>query len=280
MRKVHVNRIKKAVRDLSVRANIVMRKDIEEAIRRSIDRETKPRAKDILHVLLENASIAKREELALCQDTGVVVVDIQLGQEVKIIGGDLKKAINDGVREGYRKASFRNSIVLDPLLRKGDTRSTPCIIYTDIVKGDKVKITVSPKGFGSENKSKIKMFNPTDGKEEIKKFVLGTLKDAGPNACPPFILGIGIGGSFEKAAMLAKKALLEPINKRNPKPHLEKLKNEILKEANRLNIGPMGLGGRTTCLGVNILDAPTHIAGLPVAVNVGCHSTRSKTVII
>ncbi|NQT23060.1 MAG: fumarate hydratase, partial [Candidatus Omnitrophica bacterium] len=254
--------------------------DIEKALRRALEKETKKNAKNILKILLENANIARNEKIAICQDTGIVVCDIRIGQDVKIIGGDLKKAINDGVNEGYKKGYFRKSVVNDPILRKGPSGYIPAVIYTDVVRGNKMEITVSPKGFGSENKSKIKMLNPTDGIEKIKEFIISVVKEAGANACPPFILGIGIGGSFDKAALLSKRALFRPIHKRNPKPHLKKLENEILIAVNRLNIGPMGLGGKTTCLGVNIMDAPTHIAGLPVAVNVGCHATRSVSKVI
>ncbi len=279
MRRINANRIKNIVSELCISANTVLRKDIEKALRSGLKKETKKLAKSILKILLDNARIAKCEQLAICQDTGIVIVHIQLGQAVRIIGGDLEKAVNEGVKEGYKRGCFRKSIISDPVLR-GNAKHTPAIIYIDIVKGDKIKITVSPKGFGSENKSKIKMLNPTDGVREIKNLVLDAVKVAGPDACPPFILGIGIGGSFEKAAILAKKALLEPIDRKNAKPHLKKLEDEVLRAINRLNIGPMGLGGKTTCLGVNIMDAPTHIAGLPVAVNVGCHATRSKTIII
>ena len=279
MRRINVNRIKNIVSELCISANTVLRKDIEKALRSGLKKETKKLAKSILKILLDNIRIAKREQLAICQDTGIVIVHIQLGQAVTIIGGDLEKAVNEGVEEGYKRGCFRRSIISDPVLR-GNAKYIPAIIYIDIVKGPHVKITVSPKGFGSENKSKIKMLSPTDGVKEIKNLVLDTVKVAGPDACPPFIIGIGIGGSFEKAAILAKKALLEPIDRKNAKPHLKKLEDEISREINRLNIGPMGLGGKTTCLGVNIMDAPTHIAGLPVAVNVGCHATRSKTVLI
>lgn len=280
MRKISVNRVKNLVSRLCIDANIYLRRDIERAIRQAIKKETNKKAKYILGVLLKNADIARRDGLAICQDTGLVVVDISLGRDVRLLGGDLEKAINDGVKSGYKKGYFRKSVVLDPIFRKASPVSIPAIIYINLVKGNKVKVTVSPKGFGSENKSKIKMLNPTDGKNAIMDFVLNTVKEAGPNACPPFILGIGIGGTFEKAALLAKKALFRPIDKGNRKPQIKKIENEILKEINKLNIGPMGLGGKTTCLGVNILDAPTHIAGLPVAVNISCHVTRSKTAVI
>ena len=280
MRKINVREIRNTVRDLCISANVKLRKDIREALKKSIKKETKPRAKYILKILLENADVAEREDLAICQDTGLAVIDLALGQDVRLLGGDLIKAINNGVKDGYNKGYFRRSVVLDPLTRRKTPVSSPAVIYVNIVKGNKVKITVSPKGFGSENKSKIKMLNPTDGEKGIKEFVLNTVKEAGPNACPPFILGVGIGGTFDGAALLAKKALFRNINKRNPKWEIRKLENNILKAINKLNIGPMGLGGKTTCLGVNISVAPTHIAGLPVAVNVSCHATRSKTAVI
>jgi len=269
--------IRKAVSSMCIEANTVLRKDIKRALKKALKKETRKIAKDVLTILLKNADIAKNEKIAICQDTGIVISDVQLGQDVRIEGGDLTQAITKGVEEGYKKGYFRKSIVKDPVLRKGPSGYAPAIIYTDIVKGSKVKITVSPKGFGSENKSRISMLNPTDGPEEIKKFVIFIVKEAGPQACPPFVLGIGIGGSFDKAALLSKRALFRSIDKRNPKSHLRHLEKEILEEVNRLNIGPMGLGGKTTCLGVNILDYPTHIAGLPVAINIGCHATRSVT---
>jgi fumarate hydratase subunit alpha len=280
MRKINVKEIKNAASRLSIEANINLREDIRKAIKSALTKETDKRARRILEIILENAYIARDEKIAMCQDTGLVVVDIELGQDVSLVGGDLTKAINDGIKSGYAKGSFRKSAVMDPVSRKGASAYVPAVIYTEIVKGSKVKITVSPKGFGSENKSKIKMFNPTDGKKEIEAFVLDTVKAAGPDACPPYIIGIGIGGTFDKAAVLSKKALFRPVNKHNPKPEIKKMEEDIFNAVNKSGTGPMGLGGKTTCLGVSILDAPTHIAGLPVAVNVSCHATRSKTVII
>ena len=280
MRKVHVKEIKKTVSDLCIRANTILRKDIENAIRRSIDKEKDKKSKRLLGILIDNARIARKERLAICQDTGIVVCDIEIGQDVRLIGGGFKKAINEGVREGYKKGFFRKSIVKDPILRKGAPEAFPAVIHMDIVKGKRIEIIVSPKGFGSENKSRIKMFTPTADISTIKKFVVETVKEAGADACPPFIIGVGIGGTFDKAAMLSKKALYRPIDIRNPKRHIRKLEIEIMEAVSKLKIGPMGLGGRTTCLGVNILDAPTHIAGLPVAVNIGCHATRSAGIII
>jgi len=280
VREINVNEIRKKIAGLSVQANTVLRDDIEKALQKAVSKEKNSRAKGILKILLENAEIARREKIAICQDTGIVLVDMEIGQDINLKGGDLKKAVDAGIKEGYSRGYFRKSVILDPILRNKGSDYIPSIIYTDIVKGNKIRLAISPKGFGSENKSRLKMFNPTDDKEKIIKFILDTVRNAGADACPPFILGIGIGGSFEKAALLAKKALLKPIDKRNSKPHLRRLEDEILEKVNKLNIGPMGLGGSTTCLGVNILDAPTHIAGLPVAVNVGCHATRSATAII
>ena len=280
MREISVNKIKNVVSRLCIEANINLRQDIFRAMKRAFKKETKARAKYILKILLQNAEIAKEERRALCQDTGVVAVYVRIGQGVKLVGGDLKKAIDAGVKEGYKKGALRKSVVKSPLVRVNTSTNTPSIIYTDIVKGNRLAITVAPKGFGSENKSAIKMLNPTDGEGEIIDFVLESVKNAGPDACPPYILGIGLGGTFDKAASLAKEALILPVARPNPKRYLRKLENTILDRVNRLGIGPMGLGGKTTALGVNILEYPTHIAGLPVAVSVGCHATRSARRII
>jgi len=275
MREVTVSKIKDAVRDLCLKANFELRVDVLKAIRQALRKETSPRAKNILKSIIENARLAKQKKIALCQDTGMVFVHLEIGRDVALVGGDLQRAINDGVSQAYISGCLRKSVVADPLLRQNTATNTPCIIVTNIVEGDKVKIEVSPKGFGSENKSAIKMFKPTASVEEIKRFIIDVTRQAGPDACPPFILGIGIGGSFNTAALLAKKALFRPIDKKNPKKHIAQLERELLKEINSLGIGPMGLGGKTTVLGVNILEYPTHIAGLPVAVNVSCHATRS-----
>ena len=280
MRKIRVLKIRDAVRDLCLEANFVLRKDILAALKKAISKETLTRARNILKSIVENARVARDERLAICQDTGMVSVFLEIGQGVVFTGGDLEKAVNDGVKEAYKKGCLRKSIVGDPLIRKNTKTNTPCVLHTAIIKGNKVKIAVSPKGFGSENKSKIMMFKPTASVDEIKKFVLEVVRAAGPDACPPFVVGVGMGGTFEKAAYLAKKALLRPVDKRNPKKHLAKLENDILREINASGIGPMGLGGRTTALGVNISEYPTHIAGLPVAVNVSCHATRSAECVI
>ena len=280
MRKINVKKIKDTVSRLCIESNVKLREDIKCAIKTALLKETNKIAKGILKILLQNAKIAETEHRALCQDTGIVSTYVRIGQGITLVGGTLESAINKGVREGYEKAFLRKSVVRSPLSRINTSTNTPSLIYTDIIKGDKLKITVMPKGFGSENKSKIKMLNPTDGEKEIISFVLEVLKEAGPDACPPYILGIGLGGTFDKASFLAKEALLLPIDKPNPKKHLRKLENTILEKANKLGIGPMGLGGKTTCLGVNIQEYPTHIAGLPVAVNVGCHITRSSSAVI
>ncbi|NQU94772.1 MAG: fumarate hydratase [Candidatus Omnitrophica bacterium] len=277
MRKINVNIIKKAVSELCIQANMNLRHDIKKAMKKALRGETNKRAKRVLEILLRNAEIARKEKRALCQDTGLVSVYIRIGQNVKLAGGDLKAAIDGGVKEGYQKGFLRKSVVKSALLRVNTNTNTPSVIHTEIVKGDKLKITVVPKGFGSENKSKIEMLKPTNGEKEIIDFVLETTKAAGPDACPPYILGIGLGGSFDKAASLAKEALISSIDKPNPRKSLKKLENTILKKINKLGIGPMGLGGKTTCLGVNILEYPTHIAGLPVAINVSCHVTRSAS---
>jgi len=275
MRKIHVSKIKEAVCELCLKANFELRPDVLAALKRAVRRETNKRARSILSDIIENAKIAKAKRLAICQDTGMVVVFVEIGRDVAFVGGDLKKAINDGVKEAYRKGYLRKSVVDDPLLRKNTGSNTPCVVMTDLVEGSRVRMAVSPKGFGSENKSAIKMFRPTQSAEDIKKFVKDVVKLAGPDACPPLMLGVGIGGTFDKAASLAKRALLRPIGKPNSKAHIAKLEKELLGEINSLNIGPMGLGGKTTVLGINIEEFPTHIAGLPVAVNVSCHATRS-----
>lgn len=275
MREINVLKIKEAVTGLFLKANFELRKDVLAALKAAFRKETDGRAKNILRSMVENARIARAKRVAICQDTGVAFVHMDIGQGVGLVGGALKKAVDDGVEEAYRKGCLRKSIVDDPVIRNNTRTNTPSTLVTDIVPGDGVRISVSPKGFGSENKSMIKMFRPTASIEEVKEFILDVVKRAGPDACPPLILGIGMGGTFDSAAHMAKMALLRPIDKRNPKRHIAKLERELLKDINALGIGPMGLGGKTTVLGINILEAPTHIAGLPVAVNVGCHVTRS-----
>lgn len=280
MREVNVSKIRDIVRELCLKANFELRKDILRALKSSLSKERDARAKKILKVLIENASLARKHRIAICQDTGILVVHLEIGQDVALFGGSLASMIDEGVEEAYRKGYLRKSVVDDAILRRNTGTNTPAISYVDMVDGDRVKITVSPKGFGSENKSMIKMFRPTDSVEKIKGFIIETVKMAGADACPPLVLGIGIGGTFERCAYLAKKALLRPIDRRNPKKHIAKLERGLIKDINSLGIGPMGLGGRTTVLGVNILEAHTHIAGLPVAVNVSCHATRSAEKVI
>lgn len=280
MRKMRVSKIKAAVKRLALKANFDLRKDVLDALRKAAKKETNRRARNIIGSIIENAALAKKKKIAICQDTGVVSVFLEIGREVALVGGNFEKAINDGVREAYREGYLRKSVVDDPIIRTNTGTNTPSVIHAAIVEGNKVKITVSPKGFGSENKSRIMMFNPTAPIGEIKEFVIDTALKAGPNACPPLILGIGMGGTFDKAAHLAKKALLRPINRPNPNRHIRKLERELLDAINRTGMGPMGLGGRTTVLGVNIIENPTHIAGFPVAVNVSCHATRSAEAVL
>ena len=280
MRKISVSKIKDAVRDLCLKANFELRKDILHALKAGLAKETDRRARGILKSIIENAKIARTDRIAICQDTGMVYVHIDLGQQVALVGGGLRKAVNEGVKEAYRKGCLRKSVVADPFIRKNTKTNEPAILVTDIVDGDKVAIEVSPKGFGSENKSRIKMFRPTAPIEEIKSFVIDVVKGASPDACPPLVLGIGIGGTFETAAASAKRALLRPIDRRSAKKHIAGLERELMKEINALGSGPMGLGGRTTVLGVNILEHPVHIAGLSVAVNVSCHAMRSAAKVL
>lgn len=294
MKKITAQQIKKAVTDLSIQANLVLRKDVFSRLREAFSRETNPRAVNILKAVIRNADIAVKEHLAICQDTGMPCVFIELGQGIKI-EGDLNKAVNQGIEAGYKKGFLRNSIIKNPLLR-GKPGYAPALIHYDIVKGNKLKITVFPKGFGCENKTQLRMFNPTVNIEQVKKFIVDTVKCAGPDACPPYIVGVGIGGTADYACLLAKKALLRKLKtqyaqrvhtcqsdmarcaRRNTK--IAKLEAGLLRTINKLNIGPMGLGGKNTALAVNIETYPTHIAGLPVAVNISCHALRSATAVL
>jgi len=281
MRNISVKKIKQAVSGLCIDANTNLRKDVFSALTKAVRAERAGKARRIFEILIENARIAKKERLAICQDTGIVCVYLEIGQEARLAGGSLEKAVNDGVRLGYKKGYFRNSIA-DPLTRKNTGNNAPAVIHTKIVKGDKVRITVVPKGFGCENKNQIKMFMPTADLAEIKKFIIDVVKQAGPDACPPYTIGVGIGGTFEKAAELSKEALLRKVtsHKSQVTSQVAKLEKKLLKEINSLNIGPSGVGGKTTALGVNILTYPTHIAGLPVAVSIGCHAMRFATKIV
>lgn len=277
MRVISANKIRDKVCELCIQANLVLREDVLQALKSVYLKETNKSAKEILDAIVKNASIARKERLAICQDTGLPCVFLEIGRGIRI-AGDLKEAVIKGVELGYRKGCFRQSIVKEPLLRQ-KFGYIPAIIHLDFVKGNKLKITVLPKGFGCENKTQLKMFNPTAKLEKIKKFIVDVVKSAGPDACPPFIVGVGIGGTADYACWLAKKALLRRLNAKRYMSYA-KLELDLLKEINQLNIGPMGLGGRTTCLGVNIETYPTHIAGLPVAVNISCHALRSATRII
>ena len=273
MRELNAAKIRETVTDLCLKANFELRGDVLKALKTALKKETKSRARNILKAVIENAGLAKKKRIAICQDTGFVSVFLEIGNDIAI-KGDLEDAVQKGVEEAYKKGCLRKSVVNDPLIRKNTNSNTPCILNIDIVKGDRLRIVVSPKGFGSENKSAIKMFTPTASEKEIADFVLDTVKNAGAAACPPLILGIGIGGTFDYAAHLSKKALLRPVETGNPKKHFKLLEKYLLKAVNSLGIGPMGLGGKTTALGVNIEEFPTHIAGLPVAVSVSCHATR------
>lgn len=280
MREINVEEIKSQVRDLCIDANLKLSPEMEKAISAAKDTEKNPLAVSILDQLQENMEIAKNDGIPICQDTGMAVFFVELGQDVHIVGGDLTEAINEGVRQGYTEGYLRKSVVGDPLLRENTKDNTPAIIHYDIVPGDKLKITITPKGFGSENMSKLVMLKPADGVDGVKQVVIDAAKNAGPNACPPFVLGVGIGGDFELVAKLAKKALTREPGSHNPQPHIAELEKQLLNEINSLGIGPAGLGGSTTALAVNIETYATHIAGLPIAVNMCCHVDRHKSVVL
>lgn len=276
MREIHISEIISTVRDLCIESNYYLSSDVKEALCNAKENETWTLAENVLDQIILNSNIAKEEDMPICQDTGTACVFVEVGQEVHIVGGLLQDAINEGVRRGYQEGFLRKSVVKDPINRVNTKDNTPAIIYYDIVPGDKIKITVAPKGFGSENMSRIKMLKPSDGLQGVKDFIIETVKLAGPNPCPPIVIGVGIGGTFDKAAYLAKKALIRPLNKRNDEKFYSDLEEELLEIINKLGIGPQGFGGKTTALGLNIETYPTHIAGLPVAVNINCHATRHK----
>ena len=280
MREIHISEIISTVRDLCIESNYYLSSDVKESLCKAKEDETWPLAENVLDQLILNSNIAQKEDMPICQDTGMACVFVEIGQEVHIVGGLLQDAINEGVRRGYEEGYLRKSVVKDPIDRVNTKDNTPAIIYYDIVEGDKVKITVAPKGFGSENMSRIGMLKPADGLEGVKKFIIETVRLAGPNPCPPMVVGVGIGGTFDKAAYLAKKALLRPINIRNSQEFYKNLEEELLEKINELGIGPQGFGGKTTALGLNIETYPTHIAGLPVAVNINCHATRHKDIVL
>lgn len=276
MREIHISKIIEAVKELCVEANYYLSDDVRNTLYHAKKSETWPLAENILEQIILNSDIAKNENKPICQDTGMACVFLEIGQDVHIIGGLLEDAINEGVRRGYDEGFLRKSVVKDPINRINTKDNTPAIIYYDIVPGDKIKITVAPKGFGSENMSRIKMLKPSDGLQGVKDFIIETIKLAGPNPCPPIVIGVGIGGTFDKVAYLSKKALIRPLNVRNKDEFYSNLEKELLEDINNLGIGPQGFGGKTTAIGLNIETYPTHIAGLPVAVNINCHATRHK----
>ncbi len=274
MKKVHTGAIKRLVSRLCVEANVKLRPDVLMALKGAVRKERNRKAKGMLSILVENAEIARKKGLPVCQDTGLAAVFIEMGQDVHIVGGSLESAVNDGLCIGSRKGYLRRSVVKSPLVRKNTGTNAPAIIHVDVVPGNAFRVFVMPKGFGSENKSAIEMLNPTAGEEAIKAFIVRTVKAAGPDACPPYVIGVGIGGTFDYAALMSKKSLMRDIAKRSRDKNVARLEKITLKAINDLNIGVMGLGGNVTALAVNIMTAPTHIAGLPVAVNVSCHATR------
>ena len=280
MREIDINQITDAVAEICIDANLELSAEMKKCIADAGENEDNSLAKQILGQLQENMVIAKEDRIPICQDTGMAVFFVEIGQEVHISGGSLTDAINEGVRKGYTDGYLRKSVVGDPLIRENTKDNTPAIIHYDIVPGDKLKITVTPKGFGSENMSKLVMLKPADGVEGVKKVVIDAAQSAGPNACPPFVIGVGIGGDFELVAKLAKKALTREPGSHNEIPYVAELEKELLDTINSLGIGPAGLGGKTTALAVNIETYATHIAGLPVAVNMCCHVDRHKTVIL
>lgn len=280
MRIISADEITKNIKEMCIEANLILSEDVKGAITCANKKESSELGKQILNTLEENMAIAKADRIPICQDTGMAVVFAKIGQDVHIDGTYIEDAINEGIRQGYEEGYLRKSVVRDPIDRVNTKDNTPGIIHYEIVKGDKIELTVAPKGFGSENMSRVCMLKPADGIEGVKQAVIDTVKMAGPNACPPMVVGVGIGGTFEKCAILAKKALTRDLRKSSDIEYVQKLEDELLDKINKLNIGPAGLGGRTTALGVNIETYPTHIAGLPVAINICCHVNRHITRVI
>jgi len=280
MKDIEVNTIIEAVRKLCMDANYYLNNDIKKAMETALAAEQSPIGTEVLEKLLLNAELAARKKAAICQDTGMAVVFVTMGQEVHIAGGALSDAINEGVRRGYKEGYLRKSVVGDPIERMNTGDNTPAVIHYDIVPGDALKIELAPKGFGSENMSALRMLKPSDGIEGVKSFILETVDKAGPNPCPPIVVGVGIGGTMEKATLLAKRALLRPVDKSSGIGYVRELEAEMLEKINELGIGPAGLGGTNTALAVNIETYPTHIAGLPVAVNINCHVTRHAEIVL
>ena len=279
MRELDAARITEVVARLCVEANRHLPQDVKNCIACAREKEQWAPAQEILDRIKENYEIADRDEMAICQDTGMACVFLEIGQDVHI-NGNIADAVNAGVKKGYGEGFLRKSVVRDPLDRVNTGDNTPAMLYTDIVPGDQVKITVAPKGFGSENMSQLKMLKPSDGLQGVKDFVVKVVEEAGPNPCPPIVVGVGVGGTFDKAALLAKKAIIRSAEERNPNPFYAELEKELLEKVNALGIGPQGFGGKTTALAVNIEYLPTHIAGLPVAVNLNCHVTRHKSEVL
>mgnify|MGYP002715417383 CR=1 FL=1 len=280
MRTVLLSEVTAAIKDMCIEANHFLSQDMEAALKDSVEKEESPLGKQILCQLQDNLDIAGREMIPICQDTGMAVVFMEIGQDVHFAEGYLEEAVNEGVRQGYKDGYLRKSVVEDPIYRNNTKDNTPAVIHCEIVKGDKVKITVAPKGFGSENMSRVFMLKPSDGLEGVKDAVLTAVKDAGPNACPPMVIGVGIGGTFEKCALMAKKALTREIGTGSTIPYIKETEEELLKKINQSGIGPAGLGGTITALAINIDTYPTHIAGLPVGINICCHVNRHSTRII
>lgn len=280
MREIQAQQITDVIERLCIEANEQLPEDIKNAIHRCRACEDWGIAQGVLDQIITNFEIAGEEKVPICQDTGMACVFLEIGQDVHITGGDLTEAVDEGVRRGYDKGYLRKSVMRDPVRRGNTGDNTPAMLYTEIVPGEQIKVTVGPKGFGSENMSAIRMFKPSAGIEGIKDFILETVENAGPNPCPPMVVGVGIGGTFDKCALLAKKALMRNTEVRNPDPYYAALEEEMLEKINQLGIGPQGFGGRTTALALNIETLPTHIAGMPCAVNINCHVTRHKTEVI
>lgn len=280
IRAVHVDNLTKNIKEMCIEVNHVLSADMKEALDTSVQTEKSPLGRQILCQLQENLEIAGKDRIPICQDTGMAIVFLEVGQDVHFEGGSVEDAINEGVRQGYVEGYLRKSVVKDPLIRKNTKDNTPAVIHTSIVPGDQVKITVTPKGFGSENMSKIFMLKPADGIEGVKEAVISAVRDAGPNACPPVVVGVGIGGTFEKCAIMAKHALTREWGVHSDIPYVKEMEEELLTKINKLGIGPGGLGGTTTAFAVNIETYPTHIAGLPVAVSICCHVNRHMTRVI
>ena len=280
MREIKASTITDVIERLCMEANQVLPQDIKDAISTCRSQEDGDIACGILDNIIENYQIAENEQVPICQDTGMACVFLEIGQDVHITDGDLTEAVNEGVRRGYTKGYLRKSVVKDPVRRGNTGDNTPAMLYTEIVPGEQIKVTVGPKGFGSENMSAIRMFKPSAGIQGIKDFIIETVETAGPNPCPPMVVGVGIGGTFDKAALLAKKALMRPVDTSNPDPYYADLEKEMLQKINELGIGPQGFGGRTTAIGLNIETMPTHIVGMPCAINISCHVTRHKTEVI